>query len=417
MAGLLLGDYPQVLLYKGLNTPLHIIENLSRVLKYIIIKYMIIGIDARFYGPANRGIGRYAQEIIDRIIIADQQNDFVVFLSPQNFDLFATSRPNTRKVLITTRWYSLAEQFILPLIMWREKVDLAFIPHFNVPLWLPCPFVATVHDLILNHFPDRRASTLNPLLYKLKMAGYHLIIRNTLKKARSIIAVSQWTRDDILKCYPKIDARKIFVTYEGVSVDNQNKKILYNNKRRIVPKTPFLLYVGSAYPHKNLEKLILAYKKIRAKRKGIKLVLAGGDDYFYKRMQKFADAELSDEARADVVFAGFVSDVDLDCLYRSALGYVFPSLYEGFGLPPLEAMARGCPVVSSNVASLPEVLEDAALYFNPQSVDDMALALERLIADDRLRRDLRAKGLKQIKKYSWDDCARQTAEILAKARA
>jgi len=167
-------------------------------------------------------------------------------------------------------------------------------------------------------------------------------------------------------------------------------------------KKPYLLYVGNAYPHKNLENLILAFRKIKQDNFDLQLVLVGGDDYFYKKLKKNNN---------DVIFTGFIKDEDLNVLYNNAALYVFPSLYEGFGLPPLEAMKRGVPVASSNATCLPEVLGDAAIYFNPLDVDDMAEKIKKALLDEGLRKNLIQKGFEQIKKYSWQKMARETLEV------
>ena len=176
---------------------------------------------------------------------------------------------------------------------------------------------------------------------------------------------------------------------------------------------PYLLYVGNAYPHKNLERLILAFKKLVDDGLDYQLVLVGGEDYFYRKLKlKIENWKL--KIKDGIIFAGFMSDDDLDALYRNASLYVFPSLYEGFGLPPLEAMARGVPVVSSNATCLPEILGDAAFYFNPLDIDDMARVIKETLSSDRARKALIQKGFEQIKKYSWRKMAEETLKLYSK---
>ena len=179
-------------------------------------------------------------------------------------------------------------------------------------------------------------------------------------------------------------------------------------------KKPYLLYVGNAYPHKNLKRLILAFAKIKSSEQrtmnSLKLVLVGGEDYFYKKLKNFVRCSLS-AVRSDIIFTGFISDEDLDALYREASLYVFPSLHEGFGLPPLEAMTRDLPVVSSSATCLPEILGKAVIYFNSLDIDDMAEKIKKTLLDNRVKKDLIRKGYKQIKKYSWRKMAEETLEI------
>ncbi|RMD59596.1 glycosyltransferase family 1 protein, partial [Candidatus Parcubacteria bacterium] len=313
-----------------------------------------IGIDARFYGPSGKGLGRYTQEIIHHLLALDKKNRYVIFLSRENFDLLDISPwPNARKVLTDVRWYSLAEQILMPFYIWREKVDLMHFHHFNVPIFTPTKFVVTIHDLILLRFPTVRASTLGPLFYWFKHFAYRLVISLAVRRAQKIIAVSHFTREDILRCF-KVPPAKVKAVYEGVSevFQTQEGRIeeIERQLRRYGVRRPFLLYVGNAYPHKNLERLLKVFVKVYQRHPNLQLVLVGKEDYFYTRLKQYAcRLKLWDERGAwAVAFPGYVPDSDLRLFYQEALAYVFPSLYEGFGLPPLEAMAQGCPVLSSN---------------------------------------------------------------------
>lgn len=360
-----------------------------------------IGIDARFYGPVGKGLGRYAQEIVDNIIRLDRENQYVIFLRRENFSGFDCDGRRVKKVLADIKWYGPAEQLIFPFYIWRERLDLMHFPHFNVPLFCPVKFVLTIHDLILIRYPTIRATTLNPLYYKLKNLAYKIVIALAVRRAKKILAVSEFTKNDIIKRF-KIAPEKIAVTYEGVAAFNKEGGGDFMRK-------PYLLYVGNAYPHKNLEGLIKIFARIKKDRPDLSLVLVGKDDYFYSRLKKIA-ADFP-----DVIFPGYVPDSELAGMYANALAYVFPSYYEGFGLPPLEAMARGLPVASSNESCLPEILGDAALYFNPDDETDMKNKIERIIIDEKLREDLRSRGYEQVKKYSWRDCAEKTLEIYKSA--
>jgi glycosyltransferase involved in cell wall biosynthesis len=379
-----------------------------------------IGIDARFYGPLGKGLGRYVQEIVDNIIKIDKENEFVIFLSPQNYDEFLPVEPRIRKVLVSARWYSWAEQLVLPWQIWREHLDLMHFPHFNVPILVPVKFVVTIHDLILTKFPTIRASTLSPWLYKIKNLLYRIVISLAVYRSQKIIAVSEFTKKDIIDKF-RIDPDKVTVTYEGVA------SLAYGNDSLFVKKLDdsetllrynilenYILYVGNVYPHKNLESLLEVFAELHKKYPALRLVLVGKEDYFYQRLKELAgrlNLWHDDVAASPVIFTGYVLDAELDVLYRKALFYVFPSLYEGFGLPALEAMAKGCPVASSNQASLPEVLGEAALFFNPNDKADIFLKIDRLYRDQELRQTLVKKGKEQVKRYNWWECARQTLEI------
>lgn len=380
-----------------------------------------IGIDARFYGPLGKGLGRYVQEVVDNIIALNdsskQEFEYVIFLSPENFQEFKTDRPNVKKLVVALRWYSWREQFFLPLILKKEKLDLVHFPHFNVPLFVSVPFVVTIHDLILTRFPSRRASMLPAAFYWFKQAAYRLVIKTAIRRARAIITVSEFTRQDILNKF-KANPNKLFVTYEGVAnlekknYDNQISEEAVMARYKITH--PFLLYVGNAYPHKNLETLLNVFKDLRHSHPDIRLVMVGKDDYFYRRVKaKAMELLLWQDNNSDgsVIFPGYVPDIDLAVLYRQAEFYVFPSLYEGFGLPPLEAMTHSCAVASSNQASLPEIIGDAAIYFNPYNQADMLEKMEFLLTNEDYRHQLIERGMTRITKFSWLECARQTLNI------
>jgi len=350
---------------------------------------------------------------VDNILALDNENEYVIFLSKENFASFKSDNLKVKKVLTGVRWYTLAEQIIMPYSVWREGLDLMHWPHFNVPILCPVRFVVTIHDLILTKFPTARATTLGPLFYRIKNWGYKFVIYLAVKRAKCVVAVSQFTKDDVVKQF-KVNKKKVVVTYEGVfklsqaddSGDDKEALLRYNIDK------PFLLYMGNAYPHKNLEGLIKVFFRLHKSEPDLKLVLVGKEDYFYKRVKKYADSLwVSDENKNPVIFPGFIPDRELAILFKKARAYIFPSFYEGFGLPPLEAMFYGCPVISSDSSSLPEVLGQSALYFSSEDEEDMLAKIKKIIKDESLRQELIKKGYEQVKKYSWEECARETLEI------
>ena len=389
---------------------------------------MKIGIDARFYGPVGKGLGRYTQEVVDNIIKIESAAggadfDYVIFLSAENFNEFVCNLKNVKKVKLDIGWYGLKEQILLPFFIWREHLDLIHFPHFNVPILAPVKFIVTIHDLILTHFPTTRATTLSPLKYKFKNLAYRLVISNAIFRSKKIITVSNFTKDDLVSQF-KVDPDKIVVTYEGVAnlakgrdslfvanLDNQETLDQYH-----IPQN-FLLYVGNAYPHKNLDFLLEIFSKLHKEKPDLHLVLVGKNDYFYSKVKDCArrlNLWQPGNSNNSVIFPGYVPDAQLEVLYQEAKLYIFPSLYEGFGLPPLEAMARSCPVLSSDRSSLPEVLGDAALYFNPENSSDIISKINLLIDDQSLREDLISKGIVQAKKYNWWECANKTLSVYKK---
>jgi glycosyltransferase involved in cell wall biosynthesis len=367
---------------------------------------MRVGIDARFFGPVGKGLGRYVERLVENIEKIDQKNEYIIFLRKENWDYYTPKVSNFKKVLADYHWYSLKEQFVMPWRIWREKLDLVHFPHFNIPIFCPVKFVTTIHDLILLQFPTPRATTLGPLLYKIKYFAYRLVIGLGLRRAKKIITVSECTKKELVNFF-KINPGKIDVTYEacdGVEY-GQLKMPEKKNLAKFGIIKPYLLYVGNAYPHKNLEGLLKVVKKLDL---DCQLVLVGKEDYFYKRMKK----EIwGTQISKNIVFTDFVSEAILADLYRNARLYVFPSFIEGFGLPGLEAMSYGLPVVASSSSCLPEIYGDAAIYFNPRDERDMAEKIKQVFFDENLRKRLVANGFQQIKKYSWSNLAAQTLKI------
>jgi len=381
-----------------------------------------IGIDARFYGPIGKGLGRYQQEIVDNILKMDEVNEYVIFLSPANYDFFQERPPRIRKVLARSRWYTLSEQISMPYLIWRESLDLMHFPHFNAAILCPVPFLVTIHDLILVRYPTPRASTLGPWLYKIKNRAYWLVVKTALRRARRIIAVSEFTKKDIIEIF-SISPEKIRVIYEGVANLAKGRDDLFadiaNPSGTLAAyglNKKFFLYVGNAYQHKNLEGLLELFQKMLANGEiqDYQLVLVGKEDYFYRRLKRQVEKMglwAEKKSANPVVFTGYVPDKDLEVFYQQATAYIFPSFYEGFGLPPLEAMAKGCPVISSNQTCLPEILGSAALYFNPAREDEMRACLLKITNFPAIRQALIEKGKEQAKKYSWWECAREHWQI------
>lgn len=371
---------------------------------------MRIGIDARFFGSACKGLGRYTEKLIENLekISVQDGNQYFIFLSREGLTEYQPKNKNFQKVLADYRWYSLEEQLKMPGLLNKYQLDLVHFPHFNVPLFYRKKFVVTIHDLILLHFPTLRGTTLDPFFYWFKFLMYKIVIRCAIKRSEKIIAVSEFTKKDILDNY-SVASQKIAVTYEACDDfcnfwQDMEEQIL---KKYAIIK-PYLLYVGNAYPHKNLEKLILAFSELRKDMPDIRLVLVGKEDYFFQKLKKVIAVK---KQGAGIIFTGFISDAELDVFYKNALVYVFPSLYEGFGLPPLEAMAKGVPVASSDHPCMREILGESAFYFDARDEKIMAEKLAEIVNNPELREKLIQNGYAQIKKYSWQIMAEKTKNI------
>lgn len=369
---------------------------------------MRIGIDARFYGPIGKGLGRYTQKLIENLEKIDRENQYFIFLKKENFDDYESKNENFQKVLADFRWYTFEEQIKMPFLLRKYKLDLVHFPHFNVPILYFGKFFVTIHDLILLRFPTIRSSTLSPLKYRLKFLAYRMTISSAIYRAKKIIAVSNFTKEDILEKYPKIKKEKISVTYEACDdfcFFNPKKYEELSLAYGIIK--PYILYVGNVYPHKNPERLVYAMKDLKSKIPELNLVFVGGEDYFYRRLKEL----VKKEELTNVIFSGFIPDYDLDAVFRNAFAYIRPSLHEGFELPGLEAMARGVPVIVSDYGCSREILGDSAHYFNGKSVSDIVRAIETVLKDKEVREELIERGYERVKKYSWKKMAKITLEL------
>ena len=382
---------------------------------------MKIGIDARFWGHA--GPGRYVKNLVLALEKVDHENEYVIFLNPKGLEDYKASNPNFKKVGVNIPWYYFGEQLKLPFIFTREKLDLLHIPHYNIPIFYPGKIAVTIHDLTIRRFSTARSTTRVIPIYRLKRLVYRFVFWLAVKRAKNIFVPTKFGRNDLLATYSWLDSKKILVTHEGVGEefkvqdtkyeirDTEKNNIEYqilNTKYNIRP--PYILYVGSMYPHKNLPRLIKAFKLVSEEYEDLSLVLVGKQDFFQERLRK----EIRNTRR--VIFPafrvpdGYVPDEELSIFYRKALFFILPSLSEGFGLPPLEAMSFGVPVAASSATSIPEVCGGAALYFDPRDVDDIARKMKSLIKNSTLREDLINKGFENLERFSWEKMARQTLE-------
>lgn len=367
---------------------------------------MRIGIDCRMYSSSFTGIGRYTHELVENIIRLNKKlknpHEIILFFNDpeyKNFNspaLAKTPLTHTKKILVNAKHYSLKEQTHFLKKLNAAKLDLAYFPHFNVPILYRKPYILTIHDLTLNLFPGRKMTKIHHRI------AYHLTINNATKRAKKIIAVSNNTKKDIQK-YLKTPASKIEVIYNGVS---KNFRPLKSSKTN----SPFLLYTGVWRNHKNLVNLIKAFQIIHTNHPELNLVITGRPDPNYPEVkQTVKDLEL----QKSVVFPGLVPEKELLHLYNAAEIFVFPSLYEGFGMPPLEAMACGTPVACSNTSSMPEICgQKNALFFDPKDPDDIAKKITQLYKNKKLQQTLIKNGLKHVKNFSWEDMSRKIFKIM-----
>lgn len=365
---------------------------------------MRIGIDARMYCEG-LGIGRYIQQLISNLEKIEDQNEIIVFLRKKNWDQYTPSNPRFSKILADVPWYSLSEQAFLPRLIRHAKVDLMHYPHFNVPVFCATPYIVTIHDLIMltaPHSARSAVSTRHPIIHAIKHFGYRFVLKSAIERARNVITVSGTAAHEIAAFAPSA-AKRIRIIYEAPGS--------LPAPQAPVPSSvvkPFVLAVGNAYPHKNLQVLLSVWEKMRIADPSLLLVFCGQEDIFTERL-KTAIHERGLDAR--VMHLGRVSDEVLSSLYSSALCLVTPSLHEGFGLPGLEALAAHTPTLASDIPVYREVLGDAALYCDPTSPDDILEKLITLKKNPPLRTSLIEKGDRRARQFSWSTTATQTREL------
>lgn len=363
---------------------------------------MKIGIDARLYGLEHAGIGRYVMHLVEQLQSLDTTNEYVLFLRQDDYDALKLPLRWT-KVLADIRHYTLKEQLTLPRLIRSARIDLMHFPHFNVPLFYNRPFVVTIHDLLWHEFKGFNVTTLNSLIYFLKYGGYRLVVHHALFQARRILVPSFWVSQKLQDQFG-LPGSKITVTYEGIATTFSTKVEVDVPK----PNLPFVVYTGSAYPHKNLRLLFDAIKILNQKGIRLNLRIVSSRSVFLEELKAYVHRE---HLSSYINFMGFLTDQDLRRLYGQAAALVHPSLSEGFGLTGLEAMAANLPVLASRAGSLPEIYQDAALYFDPHDPADLTAKLTQLLADSRLVTNLRAKGRRLARRYSWSATAKKTMEV------
>lgn len=373
---------------------------------------MRIGIDARLWNET--GVGRYIRNLVSSLHKLDTKNQYILFVTSEMyrdkaFDFTQVEKSNWKVVASDIRWHTVEEQLLFYKALENEYLDVVHFPYFSIPILYTRPFVFTIHDLIINHFPTGKASTLPSPVYYLKRMGYQFILKQAAKKAKKIIAVSQTTKQEIIDHLP-VTSNKIAVTYEGVD----SKLIALKDKisRSTLPKSVtddrYFLFVGNAYPHKNVERLVDAFALFTKETPNVKLVMVGKQNYFYTRLEKkVTKLHLQDK----IVFTGAANDKELAALYTYAEALIFPSLMEGFGLPGLEAMQHDCVVIASDIPVFKEVYKDAAVYFDPLDIHALNATMLKVFADKKKYHTYREKGKKLVTSYSWDTMAKETLAV------
>ncbi len=360
-----------------------------------------------FVRQAQRGgMANYFRQLVGSLAAIDHENQYTLLLHPNNVHLFHIDQPNFRTIVVPMpgRQVHYWEQFLLPLVLWRLKLDLVHFAGFPKVLLQRGPSVATLHDVGFKTNPETRGDWLSRL--------YWDFFGNWgTRRADRVITISEHSRRGLERLLG-IPAERITVTYLAPApifrpIEPESARAMARDKYGIEGR--YILFVGTLQPTKNLARLIEAYALARQRaRIQQSLVVVGQQGWQYQDIfARISGLELQDH----VIFTGFVPDEDLPALYSGADVFVLPSLYEGFGLPVVEAFACGTPVIASNVASLPEVAGDAAILVNPTNIEGLAQVLERVCMDAGLRQAMRQAGLARAAQFSWRTCAEQTRQV------
>jgi glycosyltransferase involved in cell wall biosynthesis len=361
------------------------------------------------------GIGTYIWNLVRNLSQVDDRNEYLLVGSNRNFHELGPLGANFTPILPGAQDGSWRQHISLPLALRRRKPDVVHIPHHECPSMLPGELVVTIHDCVHVKFPPENLS---------RFGRYQLYqsTKRALKRASQILAVSNSTREDLLNIFD-LDLRRISVIHNALderfapASGAQDTRIVLE---RYQMHDPFILYSGRIRPHKNVHRLIEAFAVLKNELADdphystLKLIVIGDELSHHQYLRRTV---VRSGVQQDVRFFGFVPYSILQVFYQSAALFAFPSLYEGFGLPPLEAMASRTPVLASNTSSLPEVLEDAALLVNPENVFEIARGMKSILLENGVRERLVARGLKHITRFSWVTAARQVIEAYERAAA
>jgi glycosyltransferase involved in cell wall biosynthesis len=363
------------------------------------------------------GVGTYIRNLLQALSVADSGNRYALICSPEDAPLFAHLPASFETVPYTRRDSSRIDHFELPRLIHRLRADVTHVPFHRIPLLLEKPYAVTIHDLSSLFFDDAKGFLHEARTFRL---------RRGLERAGGIIAVSGATRRDIMTLVPTVSERirLIYNAPDPLFLRRDETGPAEPERHRILERYqiryPFLLYAGSIRPQKNIPRLIEAFAVARSglehhpEYHDLRLIIIGDE---ISRHPDVRRAVIHSRVEHCVRFLGFIPIETLRVFHALATAFVFPSLYEGFGLPPLEAMASGTPVIASEVSSLPEVVGGAAMLVNPENVFDIARGISEVLLNDELRKELIVKGRIQAARFSWAQTATEVLHLYEDIRA
>lgn len=356
---------------------------------------MKIVIDARIIASST---GRYVERLLTNLEKIDRVNTYIVLLRTKDQRVWRPSRNNFSIVPADIADFSVGEQIRLLRLLNRLKPDLVHFCMPQQPVLYSGKTVTTIHDM----FQLRAENPMkNQVVYKFKQRVGWLVFKRVIASSNHIITDSEYSKRDIERFSSKAVSKTsvVYLAADKLTTEHPSPYPL--------PSNQYILYVGQQSPHKNIRRLVKAHQELLATHPGLWLVLVGNINAITKRNQRWVE----DCGFRNILFTGYVEDTQLAWLYEHARCYGFASLMEGFGLPGLEAMQHGTPLASSNTTCSPEIFGNAAAYFDPTNVDNIAATIKSVLDDDRLRRELVTKGYERLKEFSWEKMARETHAI------
>lgn len=382
---------------------------------------MRIAIDVRH--ARDYGIGTYIRNMVQALARLDNENRYVLAGRKEDLREFAQLPSNFKRAVFPRSDSGVLNQFTFPWFLRKINADLTHVPLNAAPLFMPQPYIVTIHDMSSLLFPENRHPDTNSLRHQYRLFRF----RRSLLRAERIIAVSKSTQRDVedLMRVPTERIRQIYSAPDplffdfshGIGARGAALESFEQERQKTLDRYqigyPFLLYAGSVRPQKNVPRLVEAFAVLRNELenhpefKDLRLIIIGDEMWKHPQVRRMV---IQTRMEPYVRFFGFVPFETLRIFYAAATAFVFPSLYEGFGMPPLEAMASGTPVVCSGISSLPEVVGDAAVLVNPENIFDIARGIREVLLDESLRQDLRHRGLEQARRFNWQTTAK---EVLA----
>lgn len=366
---------------------------------------MRIGLDFRMGGSINAGIGRYSFELFQAILKQNTNHEFFVFYNQYNVnkkDLEVLEKSGAELIQANFRHYSYGEQLLFPRLLKNYNLDLVHFPNFNVPIFYQGDYVVTIHDMVHHKISGHKKSRYY------KFLAYKFIISRAAKRAKKIITITEAAKKEIIE-FLGIEPSKIVVSYEAPPENTESPGDFTELKKTYLLNRPYLLFVGSLERKKNVIKLCQGFDILLTKYKyDLDLVLSGKVDPHYPEIRTQA---MDIKHRDNLVFTGWINNQDQTALYRNAFAFVTASLHEGFGLPGVEAMQYGIPVLAANTEVFNEVYDNAAIYFDGTDPNDIAEKIHLLISDQPFYESMQKKSVVRANHFSWQKSAKETLNV------